>query len=207
MWLGRPFFVAEKPLYIPPGSKNMFKNLALSGALLLMTIIPANAANAGFLDWISQDNDSNYLDSSNWSLDKVLKGLQLTEEEEKLDEKIEKEIVTSAKAKSAVKSRATKSIAVKKTMTVVATAYSSTPDQTDSTPFTTAWNTTVRDGIVAANFLPFGTEIRIPEVFGNKIFVVEDRMNKRYQYRIDVWFPERELAREFGVKKVIIEVI
>ncbi|MDP3003980.1 MAG: hypothetical protein Q8N43_00505, partial [Candidatus Azambacteria bacterium] len=40
-----------------------------------------------------------------------------------------------------------------KTMKVVLTAYSSTPDQTDDTPFITASNTRVRDGIVAANFL------------------------------------------------------
>lgn len=172
-----------------------------------MFIIPTGAANAGLLDWVSRDNDSNYFASSDWSLDKVLKGLQLTKEEEKQDKKVEEEIVRNTKIGSATKSQTAKNIAAKRTMTVVATAYSSTPDQTDSTPFTTAWNTTVRDGIVAANFLPFGTEIRIPEVFGNKVFVVEDRMNKRYQYRIDVWFPERELAREFGVKKVIIEII
>ena len=39
------------------------------------------------------------------------------------------------------------------TKIVTITAYSSTPDQTDSTPFITAYNTFVRDGIVAANFL------------------------------------------------------
>ena len=197
-----------KSHYIYPlGSKNMFKNLALSGALLLIFAISGDTANAGFLDWVSQDNESNYFASSDWSLDKVLKGLQLTKEEEKLDEKVEEEITKSVKTKSATKPRASKNAEVKRIMTVVATAYSSTPDQTDDTPFTTAWNTTVRDGIVAANFLPFGTEIRIPEVFGNKIFVVEDRMNKRYQYRIDVWFPERDSAKEFGIKKVTIEVI
>ena len=67
----------------------------------------------------------------------------------------------------------------KKIMVVLATAYSSTPDQTDATPFITAWNTRVRDGILAANFLPFGTLVKIPEVFGDKIFVVEDRMHQR----------------------------
>ncbi|OGN04761.1 MAG: hypothetical protein A2746_00055 [Candidatus Yanofskybacteria bacterium RIFCSPHIGHO2_01_FULL_44_22] len=94
-----------------------------------------------------------------------------------------------------------------KTFTVVATGYSSTPDQTDSTPFITAWGTRVRDGIMAANFLPFGTLVRIPSLFGEKIFVIEDRMNKRYKYNIDVWFSERELAKVFGVKKVTIEIV
>ncbi len=93
------------------------------------------------------------------------------------------------------------------TYVVMASAYSSTPDQTDSTPFITAWGTQVRDGIIATNFLPFGTTIKIPELYGDKIFVVEDRMNRRYTYKIDVWFPERGQAKEFGVKKVTIEVI
>ena len=91
---------------------------------------------------------------------------------------------------------------------VTATAYSSTKDQTDSTPFITASGAHVRDGVVAANFLPFGTMVKMPELFGDKIFVVEDRMNQRYQTgRIDVWFPDRGMAKEFGIKKVKIEII
>lgn len=96
---------------------------------------------------------------------------------------------------------------VVKTYTVRATAYSSTVDQTDSTPFITASNTYVRDGIIAANFLPFGTTVRIPEIYGNKLFVVEDRMHQRYWYNVDIWFPEREMAKEFGARKVRIEVV
>lgn len=90
---------------------------------------------------------------------------------------------------------------------VTATAYSSTVDQTDSTPLITASGTHVRDGIVATNFLPFGTVIKIPDLYGNKTFVVEDRMNKRYKFNIDIWFATRLEAKEFGVKKIKIEVI
>ena len=94
---------------------------------------------------------------------------------------------------------------------VIATAYSSTPDQTDSDPFTTAANTSVRDGIVAANFLDFYSKIKIPEIYGDKIFIVEDRMNRRYTEaippRIDIWMPERHLAKQFGVKKITIVVL
>ena len=50
------------------------------------------------------------------------------------------------------------------------TAYSSTVDQTDSTPFTTAWQTPVRDGVVAINFLPLGSLVRFPDEYGDKIF-------------------------------------
>lgn len=96
---------------------------------------------------------------------------------------------------------------VVKTYDVRATAYSSTPDQTDDTPFITASGTYVRDGIIAANFLPFGTQIRIPEIYGEKVFTVEDRMNKRYWHHVDIWFPERSLAKAFGAQRVIIEIV
>ncbi|HNY97834.1 MAG TPA: hypothetical protein PKM84_01795, partial [Candidatus Pacearchaeota archaeon] len=41
---------------------------------------------------------------------------------------------------------------IKKKIKVIVTAYSSTPDQCDDTPFVTAAGNQVRDGIVAANF-------------------------------------------------------
>ena len=41
---------------------------------------------------------------------------------------------------------------------VIVTAYSSTPEETDSSPRLTAAGTWVREGIVANNFLPFGTK-------------------------------------------------
>lgn len=91
---------------------------------------------------------------------------------------------------------------------VVVTGYSSTPDQTDDTPFITASNKLVRDGIVACNFLDFGTKIRLPELFGDKIFVVEDRMHEKYSTNhIDIWFPDRETAQNFGIKETILEIL
>ena len=97
--------------------------------------------------------------------------------------------------------------ATEKEYMITATAYSSTVDQTDDTPFITASGTYVRDGIVAANFLPFGTVFKIPDLYGDKIFIVEDRMNKRYWHRVDIWFPERQMAKEFGVKQIRIEIV
>ncbi len=93
-------------------------------------------------------------------------------------------------------------------LNVVITAYSSTVSQTDSTPFTTAAGTTVRDGIVANNLLAFGTKIKIPELYGDKIFVVEDRMHsKKGYYHIDIWFPSYREAKNFGAKRTHIEVL
>ena len=95
-----------------------------------------------------------------------------------------------------------------KKIKVVITAYSSTTWQTDDSPFITASGKLVAEGIVANNMLPFGTEIRIPELYGDKVFVVEDRMNwKKGYYHIDIWFPDYCLAKDFGAKITYIEVL
>lgn len=95
----------------------------------------------------------------------------------------------------------------KKKMEVVITAYSSTPDQTDDTPFITASGYHVTDGVVAANFLPMHTRIMIPKLFGDKIFVVKDRMHKRFNDRVDIWFPDRASAKKFGLRKTEIIIL
>jgi 3D (Asp-Asp-Asp) domain-containing protein len=90
----------------------------------------------------------------------------------------------------------------------VITAYTSTPGQTDDSPFIAATGKRVHDGMIAANGLPFGTRIKIPSVYGEKIFVVEDRMNRRYGIgRFDVWLDTtRAEAMKFGVKRVEVEI-
>ena len=94
-----------------------------------------------------------------------------------------------------------------KVIKVILTGYSSTPDQTDDTPFITASNTYVRDGIVAANFLAFGTKVQIPSLFGDKVFTVEDRMARKHNDKMDIWFPERYLAKNFGVKEAEVMIL
>ncbi len=93
------------------------------------------------------------------------------------------------------------------TITVRVTAYSSTREETDSTPRITASGTATRDGIVAANFLPFGTRIRIPELFGNRIFVVEDRMHRRKKQHVDVWMRSKRAAIRFGIQRTEVVIV
>lgn len=90
----------------------------------------------------------------------------------------------------------------------VITAYSSTVDQCDEDPFIAASGKRVYDGMIAANWLPFGTKVKIPALYGDKIFTVDDRMNARYGYgRIDVWLDApRQEVNSFGVKRLEIEV-
>jgi 3D (Asp-Asp-Asp) domain-containing protein len=90
----------------------------------------------------------------------------------------------------------------------IVTAYSSTPSQTDNTPFLTASGKKVRDGIVANNLFPFGTKIKIPDIFRDKIFVVEDRMKKgKWKYHFDVWFEDHFEALNFGKKETLVEIL
>ncbi len=87
------------------------------------------------------------------------------------------------------------------------TAYSSVPEETDDTPLITASGHKVRDGIIAANFLPFGTLVMIPDIFGDKVFTVLDRMHKRKEGFVDVWMPTKEDALKFGIRKTEIIIV
>jgi len=108
------------------------------------------------------------------------------------------------------------------------TGYSSDIWQCDSTPFTPAMSnynlkTNAELGIVdtvAANFLPLGTKVRFPDLFGDKVFTVRDRMNAKYNgtTRVDIYFAllnadgkldaktSRQAAVTFGVKRLKMEV-
>lgn len=117
----------------------------------------------------------------------------------------------------------------KRTMWVVATAYSSDPWQTDSSPCTPAMShfdmcaefveTGVADTI-ATNMLPLGTKVKFPDLYGDKVFVVRDRMNAKYNgtNRIDFWIGSeqptnqtiirdaKQKAIQFGVKRLKMEI-
>ena len=92
---------------------------------------------------------------------------------------------------------------------VVLTAYTSEVAQTDNDPFITASGTYVADGTIASNDLPFGTRVQFPTIYGDKTFVVADRMNQRYdgKNRVDVWMNETHEAIHFGVKEAYAVVL
>jgi len=84
---------------------------------------------------------------------------------------------------------------------VPSTAYNSLEAQTDSTPWITASGTRCRWGVVASNHLAIGTKIKI-EGFGDQIFIVEDRMNRRYNRKIDIWMPTYKEAINYGSRTI-----
>lgn len=100
---------------------------------------------------------------------------------------------------------------VLKTLEIPVTAYNSLPEQTDSTPCHTANGFDLcahnQEDVIATNFLPFGTKVRMPELFGDRIFTVQDRMNARYHYRADIWMKSRPAAVKFGLVYTKIEVV
>ena len=89
-------------------------------------------------------------------------------------------------------------------------AYSSSEDETDATPFITANGKQVYDGLIANNCLEYGTEVAIQEdkigdVEFYKIYTINDRMNSRYGCEhFDIWMKSKQGAINFGRKKLII---
>ncbi len=88
------------------------------------------------------------------------------------------------------------------------TAYTSRVEETDSSPFITANGSHVHIGTIAANCLAFGTKVQLPELFGDQVFVVEDRLHPRKGCgQLDVWFPEYNQAIQFGKKYSTVYVL
>ncbi|MFH1597839.1 MAG: hypothetical protein ABIB97_02065 [Patescibacteria group bacterium] len=98
---------------------------------------------------------------------------------------------------------------VKKTFWTTVTAYSSSPDETSGDPFVTASGERTANGIMAHQYLPFGTKVRFPDQFGDKIFVIQDRLHERHtsQYLFDMWVHSKAEAKAWGAKILKVEIL
>lgn len=94
----------------------------------------------------------------------------------------------------------------KKKIKVEATAYSSRVQETDSSPTITASGMHVAPHIIAANFLPIGSKVSFPDMYGDQEFIVGDRLAPRYSHRVDFWKPSREEALQFGFQIITLEI-
>jgi len=93
-----------------------------------------------------------------------------------------------------------------KRLVVIATAYTSSREECDDTPFITASGKKVRWGIIAADkSIPFGTKVYIP--YFKQTFVVEDRGGAIKGNRIDIWMEKKEDAIKFGKRKLVIYIL
>jgi 3D (Asp-Asp-Asp) domain-containing protein len=48
--------------------------------------------------------------------------------------------------------------------------------------------------------------VKFPDLYGNKEFVVKDRMNARYRERVDIWMEEKHEALLLGKRYTTIEI-
>ncbi|TCK16554.1 3D domain-containing protein [Marinobacterium mangrovicola] len=94
---------------------------------------------------------------------------------------------------------------------VKASAYNSVAEQTNAQPAIAAWGDELRPGmkVVAVSRdllrdgLTYGTKVRIEGLKG--LYVVMDKMNKRWSRKIDIYMGENvEAALEWGVRDVTI---
>jgi 3D (Asp-Asp-Asp) domain-containing protein len=112
-------------------------------------------------------------------------------------------------------------------MVVRSTAYNSLPGQTDASPFKTATGARTRFGIVALSrdllrSIPYGSRIVLEDMgswsngsgrgkynamLSRMIFVVEDTMHPRKKGTVDVWFPARRQAIQWGARKLRIRIV
>ena len=87
----------------------------------------------------------------------------------------------------------------------VVTAYTSSRDETDADPFTTASGERAGLGIVACPArYEFGTAVEI----NGEEYICDDRMHKRFreQDRFDIWVETKAEAKEWGIKKLEVEI-
>jgi len=93
---------------------------------------------------------------------------------------------------------------------LVVTAYTNSEDECDKDPNITAVLTKVRPGIVAvssdllAKGWTFGRRVYIE---GVGIFTIEDRMNRRWTERMDIFLYSKNDARKFGKRKLTVVLL
>lgn len=192
--------------------KTLYRYLIILTIAIFGSLTTIQNAQAGYIDWLTEDThneETNIKKSFNYAFS------IFTEKENENNEAPynEQKTTVNETEEPKIKNTEKQTQTIKQRYTVEMTGYSSTPDQTDDSPFITASNTYVRDGIVALNGFPFKTKVQFPDLFPGKTFVVEDRMNKRYnfentgKYRVDVWFADRNTALKFGYKKAITMIV
>ena len=102
-------------------------------------------------------------------------------------------------------------VAPRRSLSLVATAYNSVPEQTNSEPNIAAWGDSLTPGmkVIAVSRdlieigLTRGAEVEIDGIPGT--YRVLDKMGRRWEKRIDIYMGEDiQAAREWGVRKVRI---
>ncbi len=100
---------------------------------------------------------------------------------------------------------------VERALAVTATAYNSLPEQTDADPHLAAWGDPLAPGMkviaVSRDLIPLGldhrTSVKIEGLPG--VYLVLDKMHKRWEKRIDIYMGnDLDAARTWGKRRVEI---
>jgi 3D (Asp-Asp-Asp) domain-containing protein len=100
---------------------------------------------------------------------------------------------------------------VERALAVTATAYNSVPEQTDGDPYLAAWGDSLAPGMkviaVSQDLIPLGldhrTSVTIKGLPG--VYLVLDKMHKRWEKRIDIYMGlDLDAARTWGKRQVEI---
>lgn len=100
-----------------------------------------------------------------------------------------------------------------KPIEVTVTAYNSVPSQTQGNPIIAAWGDSLKPEIpsiaVSRNLIALGLKRNTPvkiEGFDSIIFLVKDKMHRRWRNRIDIYMgTDIKKAKAWGVKKLVIQ--
>ena len=98
------------------------------------------------------------------------------------------------------------------TFDVTVTAYTLSEDETDSDPFTGAWNNKLTSNMkvvaLSRDLEKYGlTNGSIVSVPGYGVATVKDRMNKRWKMKMDVLLPSKKKAFAWGRRQKTVTVI
>lgn len=109
-----------------------------------------------------------------------------------------------------------------------ATGYNSMVSQTNSQPFVTATGARTQWGVIAVSRdllggeIPYGSLVRLRDLgsyhgaggygayqplLDQTLFMVEDTMHARKRQQVDLWFEHLHEARQWGVRRVEVEVV
>ncbi len=99
-----------------------------------------------------------------------------------------------------------------KSLEVTATAYNSVPSQTQGNPFIAAWGDSLQSNVpsiaVSRDLLALGLKHNTPvKIEGfDKVFLVKDKMHRRWRKRIDIFMGDDiKKAKQWGKKKLYIQ--
>lgn len=183
----------------------MTKKLTISTVILTMFVLNSNPTNAAY--------ENTYMDAASKAVDHIMEFHKDSDNNEtdvaiKAENKPVKTLEVNVEQ---TKIQKTEKVEIKRTIIVTATAYSSTPWQTDDTPCVTATGYDVCNktkNIIAVSrdlvrSLGYHKQVMLPQLYGEEIFYIEDTMNERFMNRIDVHHNSTKDAREFGLKRNI----